>query len=47
MMSVDINSITISNIYILDYRYIINIITKSEAINLLINADLSEKVTHL
>ena len=43
MKSVDINSIAISNIHILDYRCKINIITKSEAINLLINADLSEK----
>ena len=43
MMSIDINSIVILNIYGVDYRCIIVGISKIEAINLLKNADLREK----
>ena len=42
-MSVDIKRITSLSIYDIDYRYSIAEITKSEAIDLLKNADLSEK----
>ena len=43
MMSLNINRITILNIYGLYYRCIINGISKSEAMNLLQNGDLREK----
>ena len=43
IMSIDLNIITILNIDGVDYRCIIAGISKSEAINLLRNADLSEK----
>ena len=43
MMSIDINSIVIFSIHGADFHYIIIGITKSEAINVLGNADLSEK----
>ena len=39
MMSIDFNSITILNIHDFDYRCIIDVITKSEAMNLLRDAD--------
>ena len=42
-MSIDVNSIAILNVHGVDYRCIINEISKSEAINLFRNADLSEK----
>ena len=42
MISVDINSVTFLNIHGADYCCIINEISKSEAINPLKNADLSE-----
>ena len=42
-MSIDINNITILDIYGVDYRCIIHGIVKSEAIKLSRNADLSEK----
>ena len=43
-MSIDINSIVIFSIHGADFHYIIIIgITKSETINVLRNADLSEK----
>lgn len=43
IMSVDIKRITSLSIYDIDYRYSIAEITESEAIDLLKNADLSEK----
>ena len=43
MMPIDLNSIFILNIHGVDYHCIITGITKLEAINLLINANLSEK----
>ena len=43
MMPIELNSITILNIHGVDYRCTISGINKSEAINLLRNADLSEK----
>ena len=45
-MSIDLNSNAILTIKSIDYRCIISAISKSEAINLLGNADLSEKVIH-
>ena len=42
-MSIDINSIVIFSIHGADFYYIIVAITKSETINLVVNADLSEK----
>ena len=43
MMSFEIKNITVLNINGLDYRFIIVGIIKSEAINLLKNANLSDK----
>ena len=43
IMSIDINSIAILNIHGVDYLCIIDGISKSEAMNLLIIADLSEE----
>ena len=43
MMSIEIKNITVLNINGLDYRFIIVGISKSEAINLLKNANLSDK----
>ena len=43
MMSMNLNDIAVLNIHGLDYRCIINRISESEAVNLLQNADLSEK----
>ena len=43
MMSMDLKDIDILNICGVDHCYIITGITKSEDMNLLINADLSEK----
>ena len=43
MMSTDIDSFVILNIHGVDYRCIIVGITKRESINLIRNADLSEK----
>ena len=43
MMSMDLNNIAIINIRGVDYRHVTNGISKSEIVNLLQNADLSEK----
>ena len=43
MMSININSIAILNIHGVDYRCNVNGISKSEAINLFKNAELSKK----
>ena len=42
-MSIELNSIAILNVNGIDYRCIISRISKSEAIDLLRNPDLSEK----
>ena len=42
MMSINLNDLAILNIHSVDYRFIINKISKSEAVNLLQNADLRE-----
>ena len=42
-MSVNLSDIAILNNKISDYRFIISLISKNEAINLLRNADLTEK----
>ena len=44
MMSMNLSDITILNINSVDYRCSINEISKSEAINLMQNVDLSEKI---
>ena len=44
MTSVDIKRIALLNIHGLDYRCIINKISKIEAISILKNADLTEKI---
>ena len=44
MMSMNLSDITILNINSVDYRCSINEISKSEAINLMQNIDLSEKI---
>ena len=46
MMSVNLSDIAISSIRGSDYRCIISLICKNEAINLMQNADLAEKVEH-
>ena len=46
MISVNLSDIAILNIKGSDYRCIINIISKNEVINLLQNADLTEKLEH-
>ena len=43
MMSMNLNDIAILNIKISDYRCIISLISKNVAINLMQNADLTEK----
>ena len=43
MMSVNLTDIAIFNIQGCDYRYIISLISKNEAINLMQNADLTKK----
>ena len=43
MMSINLSDIAISNIKGCDHRCIISSISKSEAINLMQNADLTEK----
>ena len=43
MMSINLSDIAILNIKRSDYRCIISLISKSEAINLMQNADLTEK----
>ena len=43
MISIDLNSIPVLNIHGADFCCIINVISKSEIINLLQNADLIEK----
>ena len=47
MMSMSLNNIAILDIYSVDYRCIIAGISKSEAMKLLKNADLSEKIGRL
>ena len=42
-MSINLSNFAILNIKSTDYRFIISGITKSEAINLMQNADLTEK----
>ena len=44
MMSMNLSDITILNINSVDYRCSINEISKSEAINVMQNIDLSEKI---
>ena len=46
MMFVNLSDIAILNIKSSDYRCIITLIRKSEAINLMQNADLTEKAEH-
>ena len=46
MISVNLSNIAILNIKGSDYRCIISLISKNEAINLLQNADLTKKVEH-
>ena len=43
MMSVNLNYISILNIQGADYRFSINVISKSDAVNLLHNAEVTEK----
>ena len=43
MMSMKLSDIAILNIKGSDYRYVINLISKNEAINLMQNDDLTEK----
>ena len=43
MISVNLSDIAILNVQGSDYGYIITLISKNEAINLLQNADLTEK----
>ena len=43
MMSINLNPLVILNIHGIDYRWIMNRISKSEAVNLLQDADLSKK----
>ena len=43
MMPIKLNDIAILNIRSVNYRCVINKISKSEAVNLLQNADVSEK----
>ena len=47
MMSVNLSDIAILNIKHSDYRCIISLISKNEAINLLESADLTEKKEYL
>ena len=44
MMSINLGDIAILNINGSDYGFIISVISKNEAINLLQNADLTEKI---
>ena len=44
MMSMNFNDIAILNIKGSDYRFIISLISKNEAINLLENGDLTKKI---
>ena len=46
MMSMNLSNIAISNIKGSDYHCIISLISKNEAINLMQNANLTEKVEH-
>ena len=46
MMSINLSDIAILNIKSFDYRSIINLIINSETINLMQNADLTEKAEH-
>ena len=46
MMSITLSDITILNIKVSDYRCIISVISKNEAMNLMQNADLTEKSEH-
>ena len=44
MMSMNLNDIVSFSIHSIDYRCLVNRISKSEAVNLLQNADLRKKV---
>ena len=44
MMSINLNDIAVLNIFNADYRYIVNGISRSEAINLLQKVALSKKI---
>ena len=46
VMSMNLNNIAILNIKEFDYRCIISLISKNEAINLMHNADLTKKPEH-
>ena len=46
MMSMNLSGIAISNTKASDYRCIISLISKNEAINLMQNADLTKKAEH-
>ena len=46
MLSMNLSDIAILNIKGSDYCYIISLISKCEAVNLMQNADLTEKVEH-
>ena len=46
MMSINLNDIVILNITGSDYHCIISLVSKNEAVNLLKNVDLNEKVKH-
>ena len=43
MMSLNLTTINILNVHVVDYRYIISRIKKNDAINLMQNIDLTEK----
>ena len=47
MISINLSDIAISNIKGSDYHCIISLISKNEAINLMQNADLTEKIKTL
>ena len=46
MMSINLSDIAILNITGSDYHCIISLVSKNEAVNLLQNVDLTEKVEH-
>ena len=46
MMSMNLSDIAVLNIEVSDYRCIISLISKNQAINVMQNPDLTEKVEH-
>ena len=46
MMSLNLTTINILNVHVVDYCYIISRIRKNDAINLMQNIDLTEKAEH-